>query len=206
MRIWFYLLVVFLLASLNGAHAGLMPSIPSAPTKGHTKLPERRVRYFYHGKEIIPPSTHYSWSVDESQPISRVEIRIGEQKLYAFQGDRLAVLGPVSTGKDSHPTPTGKFKVREKDVDHKSNLYGSFVRNGRIIDSEAGPGDDVPSGAHYEPSRMEFYMRLSEDGVGMHAGFLPGFAASHGCIRLPHAMAEQLYGVITLGTPVDIVP
>ena len=53
---------------------------------------------------------------------------------------------------------------------------------------------------------MPYFMRLTNDGVGLHAGMLPGYAASHGCIRLPHAFAELLFSNVSVGTPVDVVP
>ena len=70
----------------------------------------------------------------------------------------------VSTGKPGHATPTGVFTILQKEVDHKCNLY-----------------DDAP---------MPFMQRLTWSGVAMHAGHLPGFPASHGCIRLPATMPE----------------
>src|SRR3546814_18004653 len=75
-------------------------------------------------------------------------------------------------------TPTGIFTILQKKVDHKSNLY-----------------DDAP---------MPYMQRLTWSGIAMHAGNLPGYPASHGCIRLPLAFAEHLYGVTQLGLTVII--
>jgi len=95
----------------------------------------------------------------------------------------------------------------QKDIDHKSNLYGVFIdSHGYVVDGNAEAGQTPPAGAVYDSADMPYYMRLREDGVGMHAGFLPGYPASHGCIRLPHAFAELLFSNISEGTPVDIVP
>ena len=84
----------------------------------------------------------------------------------------------VSTGKAGHETPTGVFTILQKRVDHKSNLY-----------------NDAP---------MPFMQRLTWDGIALHAGNLPGYPASHGCIRLPMAFARALYGVTQLGMTVLI--
>ncbi len=53
---------------------------------------------------------------------------------------------------------------------------------------------------------LPYYLRIREDGTGLHAGYLPGYRASHGCIRLPHAFAELLFSNVSEGTPVDVVP
>jgi len=150
---------------------------------------------------------NYSWKPDPSQPITRVEIRIGEQRVYVYQGDDVAGESPVTTGKPGHETPPGHYTVLVKDIDHKSNLYGLMVdANGYVVSGDAKAGDTPPPGAAYDAADMPYYMRIRDDGVGMHAGYLPGYPASHGCIRLPHAFAELLFSNISVGTPVDVVP
>jgi hypothetical protein len=84
----------------------------------------------------------------------------------------------ISTGSKGRETPTGVFTILEKKVFHRSATY-----------------DDAP---------MPYMQRLTEKGVAMHAGNLPGYPASHGCIRLPKGFAKLLYGVTELGTPVMI--
>jgi lipoprotein-anchoring transpeptidase ErfK/SrfK len=150
---------------------------------------------------------NYNWRPDPTEPITRVEIRLGEQHVYVYQGDRLAADSPVTTGKAGHETPPGHYQILVKDIDHKSNLYGVFLdANGNVVDGNASIDMKPPSNSVYDAADMPYYMRLRDDGVGMHAGYLPGYAASHGCIRLPHAFAELLFSNISVGTPVDIVP
>lgn len=84
----------------------------------------------------------------------------------------------VSTGKAGHETPTGVFTILQRDVDHRSSLY-----------------DDAP---------MPYMQRLTWGGVALHGGTLPGYPASHGCIRLPQAFARLLYGVTRLGMTVIV--
>ena len=109
--------------------------------------------------------------------------------------------------KPGHDTPTGHYTIIRKDIDHKSNLYGVYEdANGNVISGDAKAGDPVPAGSVYDSADMPYYMRLRDDGVGMHGGYIPGTGpASHGCIRLPHAFAELLYSNVSEGTPVDIV-
>jgi lipoprotein-anchoring transpeptidase ErfK/SrfK len=84
----------------------------------------------------------------------------------------------VSTGKPGHDTPTGTFNILEKQLKHRSTLY-----------------NDAP---------MPFMQRLTWDGVALHAGNIPGYPASHGCIRLPAAFAELLFNATRLGVSVTI--
>lgn len=111
--------------------------------------------------------------------IDRIVISISDQRLYVYHDRQLVAWSSVSTGKPGHETPDGDFTVSEKDLNHHSNLY-----------------EDAP---------MPYFMRLTDGGVGMHAGFLPGYPASHGCIRLPPEMARELYQRVESGTPVQIV-
>jgi len=149
----------------------------------------------------------YSWNPEPDEPITRIEVRIGEQKIYVYQDEHLAGVTPTTTGKDGHNTPPGHYTVLSKEINHKSNLYGVFLdANGYIIDGNAEVGQKPPPGAVYDSADMPYYLRIRDDGVGLHAGYLPGYPASHGCIRLPHAFAELLYSNISLGTPVDVVP
>jgi lipoprotein-anchoring transpeptidase ErfK/SrfK len=150
---------------------------------------------------------NYTWNPDPSKPITRIEVRIGEQKVYVYQGDDVAGVSPTTTGKPGHETPTGHYSVLLKDIDHKSSLYGDFLdSNGYIVDGNAEVGEKPPPGTVYDAADMPYYLRIRDDGVGLHAGYLPGYPASHGCIRLPHAFAELLFSNVSVGTPVDVVP
>jgi lipoprotein-anchoring transpeptidase ErfK/SrfK len=150
---------------------------------------------------------NYTWKPDPNKPITRIEVRIGEQKVVVYQGDDVAGISPTTTGKPGHDTPPGHYTILQKDIDHKSNLYGVFVdSNGYVVDGNAEQGQTPPAGAAYDAADMPYYLRIREDGVGLHAGFLPGYPASHGCIRLPHAFAELLFSNVSEGTPVDVVP
>jgi lipoprotein-anchoring transpeptidase ErfK/SrfK len=149
----------------------------------------------------------YSWHPLPDEPIDHITINIAKQMVYVYQGDHLAASSPVTTGKPGHETPTGHFSIIKKDINHKSNLYGYTVdAHGNVVDDNANAGEkSLPAGVVYDSADMPYYMRLRDDGTGMHGGYLPGYPASHGCIRLPHAFAELLYSNVSLGVPVDIV-
>ncbi|MGI8891678.1 MAG: L,D-transpeptidase family protein [Chthoniobacterales bacterium] len=137
---------------------------------------------------------------------SKIRVSLSKQRAYLLIGDQVAIDSPISSGKRSRMTPSGSFRVMEKDADHRSSVYGNFVDSaGRIVRSGVSSRiDSAPSGTHYEGAPMTWFMRLTDDGVGMHVGILPGYPASHGCIRMPSVAAKMFYDRVKVGTPVVV--
>lgn len=135
-----------------------------------------------------------------------VLISLSKQRAYLMLGDEIAIDTPISTGKRKGWTPTGDFKIMEKDPDHRSSVYGNFVdKSGRVVRAGISSRiDSAPSGTRYQGAPMKWFMRLTAEGVGMHVGILPGYPASHGCIRLPADIAPLIYNAVKLGTPVKV--
>ena len=206
-----FLLAVAVLAAMPGLRADDPTAASALPRTSHRgsvySSKQGVMRQYSEGDRVRYQLWNYTWKPDPNLPITRVEVRIGEQKVYVYQGDDIAGVSPTTTGKPGHNTPTGHYTILVKDIDHKSNLYGDFLdAHGYIIDGNAEVGEKPPAGAVYDAADMPYYMRIREDGVGMHAGYLPGYPASHGCIRLPHAFAELLFSIVSTGMPVDVVP
>ncbi|MCB1098477.1 MAG: L,D-transpeptidase family protein [Verrucomicrobiae bacterium] len=155
-----------------------------------------------------PARVHKEVFAEVTPANARVRIDLSEQRVYLMKGDKVAIETPCSTGTSSHPTPTGSFTITEKDPDHRSNLYGDYVdSDGDIIRSGvAVRKHKKPRGARFLGAPMQNFMRLTSYGVGMHIGHLPGYPASHGCIRLPEEIGPMIYEKTKLGTPVRIVP
>ena len=139
---------------------------------------------------------------------SHVVISIGKQRAYLMVGEQIYIDTPISSGKRGHETPQGSFKILEKDPNHRSSIYGDFVdRSGRVVRSGISSQiDSAPSGTHYQGASMKWFCRLTNSGVGMHIGILPGYAASHGCVRLPSDIAPLIYEKVKIGTPAVIGP
>jgi lipoprotein-anchoring transpeptidase ErfK/SrfK len=139
------------------------------------------------------------------EPLSIV-ISLSKQRAFLFVGSKVAMESPISSGRKPGWTPEGKFTILEKDPTHRSSLYGNFVDEaGNVIRGGIDRRRDAaPSGTHYEGAPMLYFMRLTEKGVGMHVGYLPGYPASHGCIRMPQEMAKAFYEAVSLGTPVTV--
>ncbi|MBV9931398.1 MAG: L,D-transpeptidase family protein [Alphaproteobacteria bacterium] len=109
----------------------------------------------------------------------RVLVSLPLQIAFVFKGGALVGVSSVSSGAPGYDTPTGTFAILQKDKDHKSNIY-----------------DDAP---------MPYMLRLTWDGVALHAGKVTGEPASHGCVRLPLAFAKKLYDLAELGATVSVV-
>ena len=137
---------------------------------------------------------------------SRVRVSLSKQRAYLLVGDEIVIDSPISSGKRARMTPSGSFHVLEKDKDHHSSVYGNFVdSSGRVVRSGVSSRiDSAPSGTRFAGAPMKWFMRLTGDGVGMHIGILPGYPASHGCIRMPSAAAEMFYNKVKIGTPVVV--
>jgi hypothetical protein len=105
-------------------------------------------------------------------------VSLPAQRMYVFRNGVRIGVSTVSSGKKGHATPTGIFTILQKKVRHESNIY--------------------------KGARMPHMQRLTWTGIAMHAGHLPGYPASHGCVRLPTDFAEKLYSVTGSGTSVII--
>jgi hypothetical protein len=145
------------------------------------------------------------WDGDGIPGSPSIRIDLSDQRAYFHKGGQLVGVSVVSTGREGHNTTDGHFKVIQKDRDHKSNLYGDYVdASGNIVKKDIDvKKDPKPPGAIFDGAKMPYFMRVV-GGTGMHAGFLPGYPASHGCIRMPEFMAEKFFANAPLGTPVSI--
>jgi hypothetical protein len=145
------------------------------------------------------------WDGDGAHGSPSIKISIGEQRAYFYKGGELVGVSVLSTGREGHDTPVGTYKIQQKDIDHKSSLYGDYTTpGGAVVKKDIDRAKDpMPPGCVFDGARMPFFMRVT-GGVGMHQGFLPGYPASHGCIRMPRFMAKAFFENVSVGTPVTI--
>jgi len=108
-----------------------------------------------------------------------VVVSLTEQRSYVYRNGVEIGFTTVSTGKPGHETPTGVFTILQKDKDHRSSKYNN--------------------------APMPYQQRLTWDGVALHAGGLPGYPESHGCVHLPSKFAEELFGASHMGMTVVVV-
>src|SRR5499425_1216120 len=116
---------------------------------------------------------------DAGEPIMAI-VSIKSQKVTIYDANGWVLRAPVSSGTAGRETPAGVFSVVEKDKDHRSSLY-----------------DDA---------WMPHMLRITWNGVALHGGPLPGYAASHGCVRMPFGFAEKLFDKTRIGMRVIISP
>jgi lipoprotein-anchoring transpeptidase ErfK/SrfK len=148
---------------------------------------------YYQQQQIIPPpprrqprarkpskkETIKNTAVHPQMPLI-INVSIARQRVRVYDANGLFAEGPVSTGMPGHSTPMGVFSVIQKDRYHHSNIY---------------------SGAP-----MPYMQRITWGGVALHAGVLPGYPASHGCIRMPESFAVKMWGWTKLGARVIVSP
>jgi len=122
----------------------------------------------------------YLWypEISPAGPVTLV-VSLTEQRAYVYRNGIAIGVATVSTGKKGKETPTGVFTILQKKVEYYSDLYNS--------------------------APMPYMQRLTWDGIALHAGNLPGYPASHGCIRLPMAFAKKLYEVTGFGSTTVII-
>jgi hypothetical protein len=121
----------------------------------------------------------FNWYPDRSTggPIIAI-VSLPDQRVYVYRDGVRIAASTCSTGKLGHRTPTGVFKILQKDKNHHSSTYNN--------------------------APMPYMNRLTWSGIALHAGQLPGYPASHRCVRLPKEFAERLFGVTKLGMTVVI--
>lgn len=137
-------------------------------------------------------------------PGTSVEIDLEEQTAYLLQNGRPVLATPISSGRYGHLTERGSFKVLEKERNHYSSMYGKIVdARGNTIVADADADMRVPPGGKFIPAPMHYFMRFS-GADGMHAGYLPGYPASHGCVRMPEEYAIEFFNSVGIGTPVTV--
>lgn len=105
-------------------------------------------------------------------------VSLNNQTVTVYDDGKVIAKSPISSGMRGHETPTGIFSILEKNRQHYSNLYGG--------------------------APMPFMQRVTNSGVALHAGDLPGYPASHGCVRLPYSFARNLFGITDVGARVII--
>ena len=121
----------------------------------------------------------YIWAPDIAPdgPVLLI-VSLASQRATLYRNGIPIAISTISSGKDGHETPTGVFTILQRRIDHRSNLYNN--------------------------APMPYMQRLTWSGVALHGGTLPGYPASHGCIRLPRKFVQLLYGVTALGMTVIV--
>ena len=150
---------------------------PVAPTTAQGALQSAQLRLAKQAEKLKPGEWVWEERIAPAGPIL-VYVDLERQRATVYRNGVRIGVATVSSGKDGYETPMGVFTILEKDEDHRSRTY-----------------DNAP---------MPYNLRLSWKGVALHAGNLPGYPASHGCVRLPMAFAKKLFAAMPMGGTVVI--
>jgi lipoprotein-anchoring transpeptidase ErfK/SrfK len=179
-----------------------------------TRLNNSSVKYLGTGSAVIDPATKESlamrksyWDGDGVEGAPSIVISLSKQTASFYKGGKLVGVSAISSGREGFDTPVGNYKIIQKNIDHRSNLYGDYVdASGQVVKKDVDvKKDPCPPGARFVGAPMPYFMRLTNTGIGMHQGFLPGVPDSHGCIRMPEKMVKIFWAHAPLGTPVTVV-
>ena len=154
-------------------------------------------------KNTLPEGAWWTHAPTEGE--HKIVISLEEQRVALFRGEKPVGVSPISSGKEGHSTHAGTYKITEKDPDHRSSWYGAYCdESGNIVVEDVDARKDPkPPGTTFVGADMQHFMRINGP-IGMHRGYLPGYPASHGCIRLPGTMAALFFSATPEGTPVEI--
>jgi lipoprotein-anchoring transpeptidase ErfK/SrfK len=134
----------------------------------------------------------------------RIVVNLKSQQATLYHHGKVVAVAPISSGREGKGTPVGRFSVIQKSPNHRSSLYGNYVMNGRIVkenvDNRKTPR---PAGSKFEGVPMPYFLRFT-GAYGLHAGNVPGYPASSGCVRLPKRHAKRFFDAVKVGTPVII--
>ncbi len=186
MRTRHCLLSVLLLLPFAGAQAQTVAASKAAPVANGNSAGPNRPAWLLASESSVQQLKPGQWlwnaeAVPEGPMLLMVSI--SQQKAFLYRNGVRVAVTTVSTGKKGHETPTGVFTILQKNKDHKSNLY-TDTRN--------------------QPAAMPYMQRLTWDGIALHAGNLPGYPASHGCVRMPLDFAMRLFSETELGMTVIV--
>jgi hypothetical protein len=157
--------------------AAFLGALPAAPAFSQGAPKSAALELARQAEKLKPGEWVWKPEIARDGPVL-VYVDLGRQRATVYRNGVRIGVSTVSSGKDGYETPTGVFTILEKDKDHRSRTY-----------------DDAP---------MPYQQRLTWKGVALHAGNLPGFPASHGCVRLPMEFAKKLFAVTPMGGTVVI--
>jgi hypothetical protein len=160
-----------------GLAAALLAAAPQSPALAQGAPKSAALELAKQAEMLKPGEWVWKPEIAPDGPVL-VYVDLGRQRATVYRNGVRIGVSTVSSGKDGYETPTGVFTILEKDKDHRSRTY-----------------DDAP---------MPYQQRLTWKGVALHAGNLPGFPASHGCVRLPMEFAKKLFEVTPMGGTVVI--
>lgn len=157
-----------------GAAAAMLAGVPAQGQGAKASSPAEFARQ---AERLKPGQWIWAASIAPSGPLL-VYVDLSRQLATVYRNGVRVAVATISSGKPGHETPTGVFTILQKDAKHRSSTYNN--------------------------APMPFQQRLTWDGVALHAGGLPGYPESHGCVHLPYEFSRELFAITSLGATVVI--
>ena len=184
------------------------------PAAKDTTLPEAaraediaKVDEAFKGKSGFHPAEKPTLAPEHT----RYVVELDQQRVYLYNGGELIAASKIASGRSGYRTETGTYYIGQKDLNHRSTLYGNFVnsRGSTVMGDVTAGFDPTPVGARFQGSLMKYFQRFERGkgkptAMGFHQGNLPGYPASHGCVRLPSFMAKWFYENVPAGSSVIV--
>lgn len=155
----------------------IAPPVPAKYGWGYTDKAKADMAATFGISALKPAESRWIGDIPDSG-VTKVVVSLTDQLAWVYRGERMIAATTISSGKKDHESPVGLFPILGKEVFHRSNRYSN--------------------------APMPHMLRLNRWGVALHGGVVPGYPASHGCIRLPVAFAKKLYGYVERGDPVFV--
>lgn len=181
------------------------PILTKTDSEYANPFPEGTYEHFTAEKEY--PKTYNVWKNVQLLPATNssnswINVNLKTQRGKLMMGETVVMDYPISSGTKSRPTPAGEYKIIEKIVDKRSNLYGKILdAEGTVVNSDADArSDEIPEGGKFLGAPMQYWMRLTNDGIGHHIGNVPRYPASHACIRGPRKVMPIVFSKVKVGT------
>ena len=178
-----------------------------AKTNTEYQNPYEAGTYEHFKAEKDYPKTYDTWTNVQLLPETNssnswVKVSLSKQRAFLMNGEEVVLDYPICSGTASRPTPPGDYKVLEKIVDKRSNLYGKILdSSGNVVNSDADSRKDTPpAGGKFLGAPMKYWMRLTNDGVGHHVGTVRRYPASHACIRGPSKTMPTVFSKMGVGS------
>lgn len=197
-------------STVHAAPAPVLTTETATAKRGGWFARRAQVRESRKNKAAAPDIYVNEALIEDLKPASAsIEIDLGNQRARVYHketGQKTLVIDtPVSTGKDGYTTPTGRYTIGEKLVEKKSSEYGTWLdASGTPVPSDGQSSKRPENATTFVGADMPYWMRISGP-IGLHIGEVPGYPASHGCIRVPATIQPLIFSKVGIGTQVTVV-
>ncbi len=130
----------------------------------------------------------------------KVKVSISKQRTYVMEGNEMLMSMPVSIGAPGTATPTGNFKIFNKEAKHRANTHGYAYKGDQVKQTFIG---SRPAGWSFKGTPMPYWSEFKPN-YGFHTGWVKHSPCTHGCIRMHENLAPKFYQMVSIGTPVSI--